>query len=162
MDLTFHAGESTVTARVYPRGGSRWRVDLPDGPGDLSADGGSWMLDGVKLAISTARHGGGITVFRDGASHTLELIDPFAPRSSGEEAGGRLTAPMPGRIVQVTTEPGAEVRRGDPLLVLEAMKMEYTISAPADGTVEAVRYGTGDVVEEGAELIAFTPAGAKA
>jgi 3-methylcrotonyl-CoA carboxylase alpha subunit len=62
---------------------------------------------------------------------------------------------MPGRIVQVLVEPGAEVRRGASLVILEAMKMEYTISAPADGTIAQVRYAPGDVVEEGAELISF-------
>jgi 3-methylcrotonyl-CoA carboxylase alpha subunit len=50
---------------------------------------------------------------------------------------------------------GAEVKRGAPLLVLEAMKMEYTIAAPADGRIAEVRYSVGDVVEEGAELIEF-------
>ena len=76
---------------------------------------------------------------------------------TGTEAvgGGRLTAPMPGRITQVLTSTGAEVRRGAALLVLEAMKMEHTITAPTDGTIEAVRYAVGDLVEEGAEMIVF-------
>jgi 3-methylcrotonyl-CoA carboxylase alpha subunit len=62
---------------------------------------------------------------------------------------------MPGRIVQVMAQKGAEVKRGAPLLILEAMKMEYTIAAPADGRIAEVRYAPGDVVEEGAELIKF-------
>ena len=66
--------------------------------------------------------------------------------------GGRLTAPMPGRIVQVLVRDG-EVRRGETLLVLEAMKMEHSVTAPGDGIVERVNYGVGDLVEEGAELI---------
>jgi 3-methylcrotonyl-CoA carboxylase alpha subunit len=65
---------------------------------------------------------------------------------------------MPGRITQLTVEPGMNVRRGQPLLVLEAMKMEHTVSAPADGVVEAVRFAVGDQVEEGAELITFAAA----
>jgi 3-methylcrotonyl-CoA carboxylase alpha subunit len=71
--------------------------------------------------------------------------------------GGRLTAPMPGRIIQVLTSAGAEIGRGTALLVLEAMKMEHTITAPADGKVESVRYAVGDLVEDGAELIIFAP-----
>jgi len=45
------------------------------------------------------------------------------------------------------------VRRGEPLMIIEAMKMEHTVAAPVDGTIEAVRFGVGDLVEEGAELI---------
>jgi 3-methylcrotonyl-CoA carboxylase alpha subunit len=69
---------------------------------------------------------------------------------------------MPGKVVQVLTEAGAAVTKGTPLIVLEAMKMEHTIAAPVDGTVEAVHYAAGDLVEDGAELIAFAPAEAKA
>jgi 3-methylcrotonyl-CoA carboxylase alpha subunit len=53
-------------------------------------------------------------------------------------------------------EPGTSVRRGQPLIVIEAMKMEHTVAAPTDGVVEAVRFAPGDLVEEGAELIALT------
>ena len=70
-------------------------------------------------------------------------------------SGGRLIAPMPGKIIAVLTEPGATVTKGQPLVVMEAMKMEHTIKAPADGTVEKVRYAVGDQVEDGAELIGF-------
>jgi 3-methylcrotonyl-CoA carboxylase alpha subunit len=50
-------------------------------------------------------------------------------------------------------EPGSHVRRGEPLMTIEAMKMEHTVAAPADGVVEEVRFAVGDLVEEGAELI---------
>ena len=64
---------------------------------------------------------------------------------------------MPGRVARLFVEPGAAVRRGAPLVVIEAMKMEHTITAPADGVVAAVRFSVGELVEEGAELIALTP-----
>ena len=63
------------------------------------------------------------------------------------------TTPLPAAVVQVHAEPGASVTRGTPLMVLEAMKMEHVIVAPADGVVASVRYAVGDQVEEGAELI---------
>jgi 3-methylcrotonyl-CoA carboxylase alpha subunit len=66
---------------------------------------------------------------------------------------------MPGKVVQVLVEPGAAVAAGQPLLVLEAMKMEHTLSAPTDGTVAAVRYAAGDLVEEGVELVEFEAGG---
>ena len=62
---------------------------------------------------------------------------------------------MPGKVIKVHVSPGQMVMRGTPLIVLEAMKMEHSISAPADGTVARVHYAAGDLVEEGAELIAF-------
>jgi 3-methylcrotonyl-CoA carboxylase alpha subunit len=62
---------------------------------------------------------------------------------------------MPGKVVAVLAEAGQAVVRGQPLLVLEAMKMEHTIRAPADGRVVAVRYRPGDQVSEGEDLIGF-------
>jgi 3-methylcrotonyl-CoA carboxylase alpha subunit len=62
---------------------------------------------------------------------------------------------MPGEVAQVLAVAGSRVKRGQALMVLEAMKMEHTIAAPADGLVEQIHYAPGDLVEEGAELIAF-------
>ena len=66
---------------------------------------------------------------------------------------------MPGRVVQVMVSAGDAVRQGQPMMVVEAMKMEHTIAAPRDGAVAAVHYAPGDLVEEGAELIALADAG---
>ena len=67
--------------------------------------------------------------------------------------GGRLTAPMPGKVVSFAVKAGDKVSRGQALAVMEAMKMEHTIAAPADGTVEELLYAPGDQVAEGAELL---------
>jgi 3-methylcrotonyl-CoA carboxylase alpha subunit len=96
-------------------------------------------------------------VFLDGKSWRLFEVDPLAARAGEDPTAGRLTAPMPGRVTQLMVEPGTSVRRGQPLIVIEAMKMEHTVTAPADGVVEAVRFAPGDLVEEGAELIALAP-----
>jgi 3-methylcrotonyl-CoA carboxylase alpha subunit len=64
---------------------------------------------------------------------------------------------MPGKIVQLMVAEGASVEKGTPLLIMEAMKMEHTISAPANGTVEALNYAVGDQVAEGAQLLSFAP-----
>jgi len=69
-----------------------------------------------------------------------------------------MTAPMPGRVIAVRVARGARVAKGATLLVMEAMKMEHAIVAPADGVVEEVLYGVGDQVAEGAALVAFAPA----
>ncbi|MGE8261174.1 MAG: acetyl-CoA carboxylase biotin carboxyl carrier protein subunit, partial [Stenotrophomonas sp.] len=64
-------------------------------------------------------------------------------------------APMPGKIISISVKAGDKVEKGQPLLVMEAMKMEHTISATADGTVGEVFYGVGDQVTEGAELVSI-------
>jgi 3-methylcrotonyl-CoA carboxylase alpha subunit len=63
---------------------------------------------------------------------------------------------MPGKIVSLLAQPGVELKKGAPLLVMEAMKMEHTLTAPADGTVAAFLYRPGDQVAEGAALLEFT------
>jgi 3-methylcrotonyl-CoA carboxylase alpha subunit len=65
---------------------------------------------------------------------------------------------MPGKVIAIAASAGERVERGAPLLVMEAMKMEHTIVAPADGVVADVLYGVGDQVEEGAELVRFEAA----
>ncbi len=89
----------------------------------------------------------------------LLYLDPLAVTGEDEGAGGRLTAPMPGKVVAVRVEAGSDVKKGQPLVIVEAMKMEHTIIAPADGIVEAVRAKVGDQVDEKFELIAFKQAG---
>jgi 3-methylcrotonyl-CoA carboxylase alpha subunit len=90
--------------------------------------------------------------------HRLESIDPLAAVSDLEVGDGRLTAPMPGKIIAVHVKAGASVERGTALLVMEAMKMEHTIAAPDNGTVTAVHFKTGEQVDEGTELIEFEAA----
>jgi 3-methylcrotonyl-CoA carboxylase alpha subunit len=103
------------------------------------------------------RSGAEFTVLAGGAAHRLVYVDPHASHIEEEAGGGRLVAPMPGKVVRVLVEPGARVRSGEALMVLEAMKMEHTIGASGAGTVEAVHYAPGDLVEEGAELLVVTP-----
>jgi 3-methylcrotonyl-CoA carboxylase alpha subunit len=95
-------------------------------------------------------------VFHDGEAYALALDDPLA--HAGEEHGehgGDMTAPMPGKIIAIEVRAGDTVSKGQPLLVMEAMKMEHTIAAAADGEVQDVFYAVGDQVPEGAVLIAL-------
>ena len=82
-------------------------------------------------------------------------MDPLAPPRAEAAGDNKLTAPIPARVSRVLVQPGDAVKKGAVLLVLEAMKMELTLSAPVDGTVEALRHGVGDMVEEGTELVTF-------
>ncbi len=123
--------------------------------------------DGAELSVrlgetslhgSVRRDGDLFHVFTGGRHYTLSYNDPMAHAGELEAAGGRLTAPMPGKVVAVLASSGKEVKKGEPLVIMEAMKMEHTISAPSDGLVEEVLYQVGDQVADGAPLLAFKAA----
>ncbi|MDQ1920447.1 acetyl/propionyl/methylcrotonyl-CoA carboxylase subunit alpha [Massilia pseudoviolaceinigra] len=123
--------------------------------------------DGAELSIklgATSIHGAvrvdGDTfhVFTGGRHFVLVYNDPMAHAGEAEAAGGRLTAPMPGKVVAVLATKGQQVKKGDPLVIMEAMKMEHTIGAPSDGLVEEILYQVGDQVADGAPLLAFKAA----
>jgi 3-methylcrotonyl-CoA carboxylase alpha subunit len=97
-------------------------------------------------------------VFSNGRHHALNFNDPMAHAGESEAEGGRLTAPMPGKVVAVLASKGQQVKKGDALVIMEAMKMEHTIAAPHDGLVEEVLYSVGDQVADGAPLLAFKAA----
>ena len=105
------------------------------------------------------RGGNDIDVFADGHRWRLTVDDPLEASTATEHGAGRLTAPMPGKVLKLLVKAGDAVKRGAPLMVLEAMKMEHTIAAPADGTVTAVNFQVGEQVSEGAELLAFEATG---
>ncbi|KQQ30979.1 3-methylcrotonyl-CoA carboxylase [Duganella sp. Leaf126] len=94
-------------------------------------------------------------VFTGGAHYQLAYHDPMAHAGEAELDTGRLTAPMPGKVVAVLAAKGQQVKRGEALVIMEAMKMEHTIAAPHDGVIEEVLYAVGDQVADGAPLLAF-------
>lgn len=87
----------------------------------------------------------------------LRWRDPLPQPGERATQEGSLVAPMPGLLIAAHAMEGDEVRRGDPLFILEAMKMEHTVRAPVDGVVSAVRFAVGDRVPAGALLAEVTP-----
>jgi len=137
-----------------------WRLGLPEGAiqaqGERQADGTLVaVLDGLRLSGAVVRQGDVSIVLTGGGTWRLERHDPMALADVDTDVAGNVAAPLPGKVVQVLVAPGAAVKKGQPLLVLEAMKMEHTIQAPADGEVERVDCAAGEQVDEGAELIVF-------
>jgi propionyl-CoA carboxylase alpha chain len=108
--------------------------------------------DGVLRSYRVRRDGATWWVNGPHGQSELRELDRF-PGAAGEDAAGSLSSPMPGVVVRVLAEPGARVGRGTPLVVIEAMKMEHEIVAPADGTVAELPVAEGEQVEAGALLV---------
>ena len=98
---------------------------------------------------------GDIAAMRGGETFVLKLYDPFESAEAAAIASDRVATPMPGKIIQILVKAGDRVRKGQPLAVLEAMKMEHTLSAPADATVEEVQVAAGDQVADGTVVVRF-------
>jgi 3-methylcrotonyl-CoA carboxylase alpha subunit len=109
----------------------------------------------LTVSGDVVRDGDLMHVFTGGVHTTLTYADPLAHAGEAEAEGGRLTAPMPGKIVAVLVAVGESVEKGAPLLIMEAMKMEHTIAAPTAGVVAELLYAIGDQVGEGAQLLSF-------
>ena len=159
--LGFRIGEWTREVDATAIAGGGWRLALGDtsvdasgvlhGAGPIAAILGERKVQATVVAQGERRH-----VFVEGRSHVATFVDPYGMRGADhEDEGAGLTAPMPGKVIAHLAAVGAKVDKGAPLLVLEAMKMEHTISAPRAGTVKAYRYAAGDQVAEGAELVDF-------
>ncbi len=139
FELEFDGQRSTAAGRFA--GGSELRVDL-----------GGRRINVTVVSANEKRH-----VFIDGVCYVFAAIDPLFHAGSGGGAEGGLTAPMPGKVIALIAPVGARIEKGAPLLILEAMKMEHTIAAPAAGTVKAFRFNVGEQVSDGAELVEFEP-----
>ncbi|MDB5873561.1 MAG: acetyl/propionyl/methylcrotonyl-CoA carboxylase subunit alpha [Ramlibacter sp.] len=108
---------------------------------------------GQRFVASVYASGETDHVFSARGATQILAIDLLAHAGEGEADTGRLTAPMPGKVVSFAVKAGDKVTKGQALAVMEAMKMEHTIAAPADGVVAELMYGPGDQVAEGAELL---------
>ena len=142
-----HEGDGFVL--TLPSGAVSARGRLKD-DGTLSANIGP-----RRLHADVVRDGNDLELFYSGQHLRVRSTDRDRPALRKDAAAGLLVAPMPGRVIAVLVSRDAKVEKGQALMVIEAMKMEHTIHAPADGTVTAVSFGEGDLVEEGVELLSI-------
>ena len=161
--FVFH-GVSYDTVLTYAHDGSL-QLCVADADGDVSGTL-AYREDGDALHVSFAGQHVRVQVFHETQGHEdvahvfapqgatrITVVDALAHAGETQEAGGRLTAPMPGKVVSFAVAAGDKVKAGQPLAVMEAMKMEHTIAAPADGEVLELLYAPGDQVAEGEELL---------
>ena len=106
-----------------------------------------------RAACHVYKKGDVAHVFTARGATQIVAIDALAHAGDGVQEGGRLTAPMPGKVVSFSVKAGDKVHKGQALAVMEAMKMEHTIAAPADGVVGELLFAPGDQVTEGSELL---------
>ena len=96
-----------------------------------------------------------VTVFDQGVAHVFKAIPTLHWIVDSEQQSGSVIAPMPGKVISILVEAGQAVKRGQAVLTMEAMKMEHTMTAPADGIVDDLLYRVGDQVLEGVALVKF-------
>jgi 3-methylcrotonyl-CoA carboxylase alpha subunit len=141
--------------------GSGYLLELPEGASTTASashagDGTiNVTLDGKRNRVTVVRRPGELTVFANGGSYRLDFEKPVAAEE--EDPSGRLVSPLPGSVIQVLVETGEKVAKGQALMIIEAMKMEHTISAPRRGTVRQIYFSKGEQVAEGAQLLEFEP-----
>ncbi|MBO6725707.1 MAG: acetyl/propionyl/methylcrotonyl-CoA carboxylase subunit alpha [Rhizobiaceae bacterium] len=144
-------GDRTLDAALTAEVGGRFRIEI---------DGSVQMLEPASVAsggLRQARWPGHVTVFEGAVAHSFVAPDPLEAAEDDATGGDNLRAPMPGLVKVVRAETGQSVTKGQALLVLEAMKMEHTITAPHDGEIaEIVAEGT--QVSDGTVLVRFAEA----
>ncbi len=161
-------GTSEETLRYTARSGElEVRVRHPGPPWTLTIDTQDYSADGhidedgLLHAAIVGRHlrariveaGDQRVVIVAGRSFALARIAQSEDIDEGAAGGGQIKAPMPGRIVQLRVAVGDTIERGQPLLILEAMKMEHTLTAASAGVVQSVNFAVGDMVDDGSELL---------
>ena len=140
-------GDDEIAARITARRDSRFEV---------MAGGDSLVLDATSDGGKVALWPGHVSVFEGASVHTFRVPDPEIEVEAG--GGDSLRAPMPGLVKIVRVSAGARVVKAQPLLVLEAMKMEHTITAPHDGVIAEIA-AEGAQVSDGTVLVRFEEEG---
>jgi 3-methylcrotonyl-CoA carboxylase alpha subunit len=141
-----HAGHADVTVA-----GKSHRVTL----GPCDGERLQIALDDETYFAHVARLGDKLTAVVPAGRHELELVDPFHYEPADSLPDARLTALMPGRVVKLMAKVGDSVKKGQALLILEAMKMEHTITSPRDGVIERAAFAENQLVPADAVLFAF-------
>ena len=143
--------DEDIRAVIHAEGPDRALITLGETQIAAECGDGGWRFDGAK-AVPMARAGARITLFT-GAAPVFAVVDPLDRAGAGAAAGNVIEAPMPGLVKAVFVAAGDSVEEGQRLAILEAMKMEHTLTAARDGVVAEVLATAGAQVEAGAALV---------
>jgi 3-methylcrotonyl-CoA carboxylase alpha subunit len=145
-------GGEEVAARVTELGRGAFEVQVGDVVHHVERTAAGWRVGGERVPAKVVAHGAGVSVFWEDGFH-FDLPDPLARGGAGGAASGVVEAPMPGLVKAVFATAGEAVTAGQRLAILEAMKMEHTLTAARDGVVAEVLVAPGAQVEAGAALV---------
>jgi len=152
-----HRGQRRVLSLA--RMGDRWRIAVDGREASASvhseADRLRVDLGERQWTVHAHRNDNRLHLFGHDGGQPFLIHDAIAEADHPAAEAGGLTAPMPGRVIALPVQPGAKVARGQSLVVLEAMKMEHSLNAPADGVLKSYRVAEGELVAEGAVLVEF-------
>ena len=155
FEFEFHGEQVTAQLRYLHDGALR--LSVGDASGALSyshADAGfDIRFLNQRIIANIYKNSDLASIFTAKGATQIIVIDLLEHAGEAHEERGRLTAPMPGKVVSFAVKVGDKVVKGQALAVMDAMKMEHTIAAPADGVVQELLYQPGDQVVEGAELL---------
>jgi 3-methylcrotonyl-CoA carboxylase alpha subunit len=158
--FAFRQGTEPLAASLRYRRDGSLQLSVTDTVGELrfaaSGTGIALHWGEVSAVVHVYRQGDVAHVHTAQGAAQLTVVDLLAHAGDAQAEGGRLTAPMPGKVVSFAVKAGDRVKRGQALAVLDAMKMEHTIAAPSDGTVAELLYAPGDQVGEGAALLTLS------
>jgi 3-methylcrotonyl-CoA carboxylase alpha subunit len=160
FDFEFHGQACTAALTCLHDGALQLQVGDISGLLTFAArdDGLDVRFGSQRLLAKIYAQGETVHIFAGQGATEITVIDPLAHAGETQGEGGRLTAPMPGKVVSFAVKAGDAVKKGQPLAVMDAMKMEHTIAAPIDGVVAELLYAPGDQVTEGAELLKLVAA----
>ncbi|MES2531122.1 MAG: biotin/lipoyl-containing protein, partial [Pseudomonadota bacterium] len=161
FDFQFRGADESAVLGYGRDGALNLSVGGVDGPLAVATLPGGEIevrFNGERQTLRVHQAGDTAHVFAARGATRIVAIDRLAHAGEVQAEGGRLTAPMPGKVVSFAVKAGDKVTRGQALAVMEAMKMEHTIAAPADGTVEELMFTPGEQVAEGDELLRMAAA----
>jgi 3-methylcrotonyl-CoA carboxylase alpha subunit len=115
----------------------------------------SGELNSARLGAHVVWQADQLHVFVQGEHHVLSWLDPLKKAGEQQHEAGGLTSPMPGKVIAVMVKAGDVVKKGQALLVMEAMKMEHTLQAPKDGVIRVCHFTVGEQVGEGTAMLEF-------
>ena len=155
FQFTFHGEPVDAQLRYQHDGALQLQMGAVDALLQFAATDAGIDLHyaGQRHVVQVYRQGETVHVFAPHGATRIVVVDLLAHAGDSQAETGRLTAPMPGKVLSFSVKAGDKVHEGQALAVMEAMKMEHTIAAPADGTVTELLYAPGDQVAEGAELL---------
>jgi len=163
--LTFCINQQEYSAKVaHNPSAQSYRIEVDNNSYDVSGDFHDGLLqanvNGHKQGVRILNSLVGYSLFIDGQTIAFDLVYPDYGDAQNATSNSHFNAPMNGTVVEVLVEAGSQVKKGDSLIIMEAMKMQHAIKAPSDGRIGEMFFAKGELVDGGSELLTFIIEGA--